>query len=361
MPTINLRDARNRNAQVRAESIGARRVVRQVGPDGEPVKLRKVLRATMEQSLDRLRAEAGGEDKLGEALIASDPEVDIERAGMFLTEPARVYVNERHEIVYQIEQTEVVRTPSGEEKERRARRRAEPNVDMEIPISWTGRQMKKEDALQRFVFASKLQVMHINGLTYDFLYAMAKELHDAGSLMLLAAGKNSKEPLVFRHGATPYRGFLEGRVRDDKYVLLLHLSNQELKRPAPIAEVANDVPKESVEAAKPATAPKPAEPVAAVVSDAKPVEKVEKVAKPKKATSRKTAVAVTDNNGTAPLSDAKEEPSKAQPKAKTTKAKVSRTASADKIVTETAVEETAKPKPAARKKAKAETAARAKV
>jgi hypothetical protein len=30
---------------------------------------------------------------------------------------------------------------------------------------------------------------------------------------------------------TPYRGFLEGRIEGDKFILLLHLSNMELKKP----------------------------------------------------------------------------------------------------------------------------------
>jgi hypothetical protein len=31
---------------------------------------------------------------------------------------------------------------------------------------------------------------------------------------------------------TPYRGFLEGRIDGENYILLLHLSNMELKLPA---------------------------------------------------------------------------------------------------------------------------------
>jgi hypothetical protein len=34
---------------------------------------------------------------------------------------------------------------------------------------------------------------------------------------------------------TSYSGFLEGRVHDEKYQLLLHLSNMELKLPVDIA------------------------------------------------------------------------------------------------------------------------------
>lgn len=284
MPTINLRDARNRNAQVSANSVASRTVVRQLGTDGSPAKIRKVLRGTIEHSLEQLVAQAGDIETLSKVLVASDPEVDIERMGMFLNDPARVYVNEQNQIVYQINQIEVVRTSTGEEKERRPRRRAEPNVDIEIPVNWTGRMLKKVDALQRFVFASKLQIMHINGLTYDFLYAMAKELAEANSLMLLTAGKNGKEPLIFRHGATPYRGFLEGRVDGDKYVLLLHLSNQELKRPTPIpaVEATPEVPKpETVEEAK-----------LAETTTEKPKKATKAKAKAKAETTKPEAVAV---------------------------------------------------------------------
>jgi hypothetical protein len=53
--------------------------------------------------------------------------------------------------------------------------------------------------------------------------------------MLVGAGKGGKDPLVFRRGSVPYRGFLEGRVQGDRYTLLLHLSNAERKRPDSVA------------------------------------------------------------------------------------------------------------------------------
>lgn len=53
--------------------------------------------------------------------------------------------------------------------------------------------------------------------------------------MLVGAGKGGKDPLVFRRGSVPYRGFLEGRVQGDRYALLLYLSNAERKRPDSVA------------------------------------------------------------------------------------------------------------------------------
>ena len=159
------------------------------------------------------------------------PEVDIEMFGTFLWNVSRVYVNPDEKIVFHVEQHEIVRDANGTEIERRARRQLPANVDTDIPTSWSGNIIPKLQAFRRFVFASKLQIVHVNGLTYDFLYGISKELEQAKGLMLIGGGKSGKEPLVFRRGATAYRGFLEGRTQGDQYILLLHLSNMELKLP----------------------------------------------------------------------------------------------------------------------------------
>ena len=89
----------------------------------------------------------------------------------------------------------------------------------------------KREAIRKFVFVQKMQLAHINGLTYDFLYGMAKELEAKDSLLLLGAGPKSNQPLILRRNSMPYRGFLEGRTRGETYRLVLHLSNLELKAP----------------------------------------------------------------------------------------------------------------------------------
>jgi hypothetical protein len=59
---------------------------------------------------------------------------------------------------------------------------------------------------------------------------MAKELHDSDSLMFIGGGKRGNEPLVITQGGEEYRGFLEGRIDGEKYILILHLTNMELKK-----------------------------------------------------------------------------------------------------------------------------------
>jgi hypothetical protein len=58
---------------------------------------------------------------------------------------------------------------------------------------------------------------------------MAKDLSEKNSLMMLGAGAKGNEPLVFQDNGKPYRAFLEGRIKGESYLLLMHLTNLELK------------------------------------------------------------------------------------------------------------------------------------
>ena len=89
--------------------------------------------------------------------------------------------------------------------------------------------MPKAKIYNKLVFHKKYQLKHINGLTYDFLFDMAKQLADKDALMMMGGGTSGKEPLVMNDGGKPYRAFLEGRIKGDKYCLILHLTDQELK------------------------------------------------------------------------------------------------------------------------------------
>jgi hypothetical protein len=132
--------------------------------------------------------------------------------------------------VHKVKQFEVIRNPDGTERERRPKKIAQPNCATETPLKWSGKLMKKKDVYNKFVFAGKRQIVHVSGLTYDFLFNMAKELEETQSLMLLGAGPKGTQPLVLTRGGQQYRGFLEGRTEGQKYCLILHLSNMELKK-----------------------------------------------------------------------------------------------------------------------------------
>jgi hypothetical protein len=105
------------------------------------------------------------------------------------------------------------------------------------PCPGPGGCCRRTPSSRRFVLGRKLQLRHVNGLTFDFLHGIAKTLEDEGKLLFVGAGKKGQTPLVFRTNGTPFRGFLEGRTDgDDAYLLVLHLSNLEIKRPPEAAE-----------------------------------------------------------------------------------------------------------------------------
>ena len=233
MAEINLTDKRGRDAIVNAESVTIPHEYRWIDEEELQVGSKKILRSVVGHDIDDLTEKFGDLDAIGSELINDDPEVDIESFGRFLTETSRAYTNPDGEIVHHLSRWEVIYTPDGEEKDRRPLDIEEPNVAGEVPLSWSGKMMKKADAYKKFVFSGKMQIQHVNGLTYDFLYQMAKELSDSKSLMLLGGGPKGNKPLIFRRGGLSYRGFLEGRVDDNRYALILHLSNMELRRPEP--------------------------------------------------------------------------------------------------------------------------------
>ena len=95
-------------------------------------------------------------------------------------------------------------------------------------LKWTNKYIPKNKLYNKVVLSSKYQIKHVNGLTFDFLFNMAKDLHEKKSFMMIGGGKGN-EPIILNDGGNPFRGFLEGRIEGDSYCLILHLSNQEFK------------------------------------------------------------------------------------------------------------------------------------
>ena len=236
MGEINLSNSAGRDAIVSTESVSLSKQTRWLDRQSRQASSARVIKSTVEHDIDALLEQHDGLDSLAEALVLGDPEIDLENTGRFLSETSRVYVDKKRAIVRNVRFMEIVMNADGSVREERARKMAETNMAGETPLMWSGVYIPKEKAIRKFVFSGKAQLHHVNGLTFDFLFAMAKELEERGSLMLLGAGAKSNQPLILRRGGTPYRGFLEGRTEGEKYCLLLHFSNLELKIPTPTEE-----------------------------------------------------------------------------------------------------------------------------
>lgn len=230
MKAIHLANAARRDAQVAIDRNIVKGGLRSVLPDGQEKTARRLVKNTLLTEWDALLERYGGErEALERALVASDPEVEVETAGRYLARTRRVYVSQQNAVVYRLNLYQVVHGADGGELERRDINKVPPNIDAEQPLVWTGRKFRKADAVRRFVFSRSYQLRHINGVTFDFLFNMAKELHGSRSLMLIGGGSKGAQPVILARGGQPYRAFLEGRVDGGCYALILHLSDIELK------------------------------------------------------------------------------------------------------------------------------------
>ncbi len=232
MSLFHLQNDKDRDATVQAQTVRRPLRVRWLDPEGRQATSVRLLRSTLSHDVPALTQAAGSVADISELLLRADPEVDIETFGRQLRSAQRVFVSEDGEPVHQVHQVEVLYGPDGTERERRPRKRAPANINLvDAPIRFSARRMKKSEIYNRFIFSSKRQLVHTNGLTYDFLFGIAKELEEADQVLLVGAGPRGNEPILLTRGATPCRGFLEGRTDGDRYCLILHLTNQELKAP----------------------------------------------------------------------------------------------------------------------------------
>ena len=228
MRKINISNEAKRNAEVAFGTSFHRPSPVYKTPDGNSTKSERSVKATIETSDDVLLEKYVG--SLAEALINSDPEVDIEKFGMKVEGLKKVYITPSQKVAYGVTLREHVFLPDGTEKEVRPDSNTTANVALDgVPVRWTGKLIPRDKALRMFVFKKSYQVQHVNGLTYDFLYDMAKKLAEAKAMMLIGGGPKGVGPLVMSNGGTPYRAFLEGRVEGDKYALIMRLTNLELK------------------------------------------------------------------------------------------------------------------------------------
>jgi hypothetical protein len=229
MRYINLSNNKDRDAKVVFKSIPSISSVRMVMETGAFVENRRLLKGTSKNNIVSLMKEFKDSAQLANAIIENDPEVDLELEGKTLNVSDRVYINQDEEVVYKVRKNEKVYLPDGSLKDEREPRYLDANIAIEHAVNWTGKIIPREKLYNKVVFVKNYQICHVNGLTYDFLFNMAKELAQKDSMMMLAGGEKGDEPLVFNDGGKPYRAFLEGRVKKLQYCLILHLSDLEFK------------------------------------------------------------------------------------------------------------------------------------
>jgi hypothetical protein len=199
--------------------------------DGQLLSFKRYIAAGEQHLHDDLVEKFGGTDYSKE-LIAADPEIDLEIVGRFITETSTVLLDAKKKPIYCApEILEITYSAEGKEIDRKPPVDIAPNINDLTPIKWSNRLIPKAEFVSKYAIKRTIQLHHVDGLTFDYLFAIAKEISEKNSVVLLSAGADGKSPLIISTNSSPYRAFLEGRVKDQSFLLLLHLSNMELKRP----------------------------------------------------------------------------------------------------------------------------------
>ena len=217
---IKLSNEKNRDAEVTYRSLNPKSsIVLGINSPGDVIN-KRVLKSTSTTDFSALIKEFKvdkEEDEqlqksilLSEKIIKEDTEIDFEMGGKYISGLQRVYINEQQKPVFKVKKIEKIFSPTAELKEEREPKYNESNVLDQI-VKWTGKMMPKSKVYNKLVFNKKYQIKHINGLTYDFLFDMAKQLDEKDSLMMLGGGESGKDPLVMSNGGKQYRSFLEDK------------------------------------------------------------------------------------------------------------------------------------------------------
>lgn len=229
---IKIADENKRDAEITFKSVTQKNLVYLALKNGKKPINKKVIKSskdfTLENLIGKTKPSQEEYNDFSEKLISEDKEIDFELFGKFIDKTDRIYTNKNLNPVYNVELTEKVFDTEGNLKEERVPSYLYSNISGESVLKWTGKYIPRNKLYNKVVLSSKYQIKHINGLTFDFLFKISKILQDKNSFMILGGGKGN-EPLVFNDGGKPYRGFLEGKVKDNSYCLILHLSNQEYK------------------------------------------------------------------------------------------------------------------------------------
>jgi hypothetical protein len=226
---IRLADQRGRDATVLLVPVSHRSEKKHQNMEGNPVESIRRIKCTADMHADALLAQYSDPDDLARALIAEDPDLDIELAGRATGSCDRVYMTGKGEIGYTPSVMEIRYGPDGTEIERRPKRICPANTVTATPPVWSGMLIPVVDAIRRHAFGRAYQVMHQNALEFDFLMGIAAYLHERESMALVGTGRNGKGPLVLERNGPRYRGFLNGRVMGDAMRLVLYLSQSELR------------------------------------------------------------------------------------------------------------------------------------
>jgi hypothetical protein len=200
-------------------------------PDGKDIINQKFILFDIEKRNDKVLKE----NQIFDKFIEDDFDIDIELTGKYIKSTNRIVVNKDFRPVYNYMRFDILKFPDGSKKER-VHLYTHGNTNHDIPVKITDDLIDPKDLLLKYIFRKSYYISHTNGLTFKFLFDLAKRLHNSGKFARVEAydpDSQKRSPLVLYDGGRKFpRAFLEGRVKKNAYALILHISDQELIIPS---------------------------------------------------------------------------------------------------------------------------------
>lgn len=228
---IKITNEKGRWARVRMESPARKVGAVLMCPDGSRAAPATFIKGTLDTGYGALLSRCGDDAALTEAVIRGDPEIDFGAVGGKTGATDRIMLDPDGNVLYAANFQDVIFSPDGMEMERRKPVDVEATIDPELPPVWSGRLTPRAETARRFAFTRNYRLRHVDGLTFDFLFDLARSLEKADAMATVGSGPKGTGPLYLERNGVPYFGLLEGRTKADTYLLILHLTNMELKRP----------------------------------------------------------------------------------------------------------------------------------
>lgn len=176
MKLISIGDGRGKNAMV-----GIAPYYRKIEKEEKSTAIsHRIIKTSLKTNISALEEEAeGDDDMLFQNLIKSDPEIDLKEEGRFTGKLHYTYADEKNELVSNVRFQEQIFYSDGKLRKQRTFNTTEANIQNEtLPIRWTGVTIPVYEAMRRYIFTHTYQLFHTNGLTYSFLFDLAKQLHE---------------------------------------------------------------------------------------------------------------------------------------------------------------------------------------
>ncbi len=114
--------------------------------------------------------------QITEALIKSDPEIDMQLIGKPVRIRSLAYLDEQRKPAAHFRLVEEKLTADGAVKEAKAYKATEPNIELPVQISPKGNQTSA-DLVQKFVMHKVYQVIHLDSLSFDFLFNLCRKFN----------------------------------------------------------------------------------------------------------------------------------------------------------------------------------------